>query len=93
MNQLPLESSKETLSDCVIPTVPLGSHAEADAIPLKLGPKQMTLVLVSLLRMMNQKGPWPSAQDRYVQGIHHQPLTYFSVHRQTDNSFADKDQS
>lgn len=45
----------------------------------------MTSILAPLIRMMNQRPAWPSAQDSHVQGIHHQPLSHLSVHRPADD--------
>jgi len=45
----------------------------------------MTPVLGPLILMMYQRPAWPSAQDRHVQGIHHQLLRHLSVHRPADN--------
>ena len=45
----------------------------------------MTPILTPLIRMMDQRPAWPSAQDGHVQSIHHQLLSHLSVHRPTDN--------
>ena len=45
----------------------------------------MTLVLAPLVRMMNQRSAWPSAQDGHIQCIHYQRLGHLPVHCPADN--------